>query len=206
MNTFEHEMQHKYKSLEKMNLEFIREMFPNQLRHVFDDPNIVGEIFEDKNAEYNVFDRDYFQAYKQRLRKAIGLSYSQAIVAFEKIGDELSADVAKFGLPDYKTSQRYTAFIIKIVATPPWMWSQQYQLEMRKKTRTNALLAAIKIYTIKARTGKLPDKIPPRSPKDLCSDEDFIYKKTADGFILRSTGKNPYKKDKFFKWEFKTAK
>ena len=55
---------------------------------------------------------------------------------------------------------------------------------------------------IKAKTGKLPDELPAGLPKDLFSDRDFEYIKTADGFILRCQGKD-LGKDEIYEYEFK---
>jgi len=64
-----------------------------------------------------------------------------------------------------------------------------FSLSIRFKTHSNAIRAAIEVYLAKAKTGKLPDKLPAGLPKDLFSDKDFEYEKTADGFILRCQGK-----------------
>ena len=201
-NTFEHEMQHQYKLLEKVNFELIIEVYSKDLRHPFYEPNVVDEIFDSKNAEYNVFDRDYFQVYQQRLRKTFNLSYSQAIAAFEKINDELFADGAEYVLSDNKTSKHYTAFIIRTFATPPFLWSIEYTMEIHKKTQSNAILTAIELYKTKAKTDKLPDTLPPNSPKDLFSGKDFAYEKTETGFILRCRAKD-LSKDTIREYEFK---
>ena len=77
-----------------------------------------------------------------------------------------------------------------------------YTLGIRGKSNFNAIRAAIGIYIIKAKTGKLPDTLPAGLPKDLFSGKDFEYEKTADGFILRCQGKD-LSKDMFHEYEFK---
>ncbi|MGA2679283.1 MAG: hypothetical protein ABSF37_08280 [Sedimentisphaerales bacterium] len=77
--------------------------------------------------------------------------------------------------------------------------------ETNHKTRLNAVLAGIDIYLIKAKTGKLPDKLPEGLPRDLFSGKDFLYEKTDAGFTLTGQGKD-LDKDIVHKYEFKVAK
>jgi hypothetical protein len=82
-----------------------------------------------------------------------------------------------------------------------------YTLEVRRKTQVNAVKAAIELYLIKAKTGRLPDTLPAGLPGDLFSGKDFEYKKTADGFILRCQGEELSDKDKKIQeYEFKVKK
>ena len=78
-------------------------------------------------------------------------------------------------------------------------------LEVRALTNVNALKAAIDIYIVRAKTGRLPDTLPAGLPRDLYSSKDFEYEKTKDGFILRCQGKD-LDKDEIFKYEFKVPK
>jgi hypothetical protein len=80
-----------------------------------------------------------------------------------------------------------------------------FNTEVESKTFLNAIKAALEIYIIKAKTGRLPDKLPAGLPKDLFSDKDFQYEKTRTGFILRCQGKN-LDKDEIHQYEFKIPK
>ncbi|MHC4587382.1 MAG: hypothetical protein ACYS3N_22880 [Planctomycetota bacterium] len=80
-----------------------------------------------------------------------------------------------------------------------------FNIEVESKTFLNAIKAALEIYIIKAKTGKLPDKFPSGLPKDLFSGKDFQYEKTKTGFILRCRGKN-LDKDEIHHYEFKVSK
>ncbi|MHC4088362.1 MAG: hypothetical protein ACYSWZ_19830 [Planctomycetota bacterium] len=80
-----------------------------------------------------------------------------------------------------------------------------FNIEIEGKTFLNAIKAALEIYIIKAKTGKLPDKFPSGLPKDLFSGKDFQYEKTRTGFILRCQGKN-LDKDEIHQYEFKVSK
>jgi hypothetical protein len=78
-------------------------------------------------------------------------------------------------------------------------------LDIRNKTHFNAVKAAIEIYIIKAKTGKLPDALPADLPGDLFSGKPLLYEKTADGFTLCCRGKD-LSKDEIYKYEFKVKK
>jgi hypothetical protein len=73
------------------------------------------------------------------------------------------------------------------------------------KTLFNAIIAAVEIYIVKAKTSRLPDTLPAGLPRDLFSGKDFEYEKTKDGFILRCRGKD-LDKDEFYQYEFKVPK
>jgi hypothetical protein len=51
-------------------------------------------------------------------------------------------------------------------------------------------LAAIELYLIKAKTGTLPNELPTDLPQDPFSDNNFVYEKTADGFVLKCQGRD----------------
>ncbi len=65
-----------------------------------------------------------------------------------------------------------------------------YGIQVRETACFNALKAAIKIYLIKAKTGKLPDKLPDHLPKDPFAGRDFVYEITNEGFALRCQGED----------------
>jgi hypothetical protein len=83
--------------------------------------------------------------------------------------------------------------------------SKIYGNMIRGRTQSNALRSAVEVYMIKARTKKLPDKLPAGLPKDLFSGEDFEYKKTDAGFLLRCRAKD-LDKDTIQEYEFKVPK
>jgi hypothetical protein len=65
-----------------------------------------------------------------------------------------------------------------------------FSIATRFKTHNNAIMAAVELYMIKTKTGKLPDGLPAELPGDLFSDKPFAYEKTAEGFILRCQGQD----------------
>jgi hypothetical protein len=54
----------------------------------------------------------------------------------------------------------------------------------------NAVTAAIEIYLLKATNGQLPEALPEGLPKDPFSGNDFEYKATKEGFVLRCRAKD----------------
>ena len=204
IETIEFETQFDYESLGKVTLEWLKDSDTIGYRYVFDDPNILDEVLKSDDEEYTEFSPDYFQSHYHKIRDAIDMPYPKAVAIFEKLENDLSADAVKFGQSQYKAPKYYTAFMME-VTTAAFLWPNIHSMHVMTTTRLKALLTAIDIYKIKAKTGKLTDKIPAGSPKDLFSSEDFVYERNADGFILRSKGKNPYI-DEIYEWEFKVAK
>jgi hypothetical protein len=80
-----------------------------------------------------------------------------------------------------------------------------YNRSVRANSLNNATRTAVDVYIIKAKTGKLPNGLPPDSPKDPFSDRDFEYEKTKDGFVLRCQAKD-LEKDEIHQYEFKIPK
>ena len=83
--------------------------------------------------------------------------------------------------------------------------SKVYNNQVKAKTHSNAVRAAVDIYLIKAKTGKLPAMLPAGLPRGLFSNQPFEYEKTSDGFILRCRGKDLLK-NKFHQYKFKLKK
>lgn len=65
-----------------------------------------------------------------------------------------------------------------------------YRMSVNHRARMNALKAAIEIYLIRARTGKLPDVLPDGLPKDPYTCRDFGYEIVEGGFALRCQGED----------------
>ncbi|MBN2130836.1 MAG: hypothetical protein JW741_15145 [Sedimentisphaerales bacterium] len=60
-----------------------------------------------------------------------------------------------------------------------------YTLDTKAKAHANAVKAGLEICLLRAKSGKLPGALPEGLPKDAFSGEDFEYKRTDDGFVLR---------------------
>jgi len=81
-----------------------------------------------------------------------------------------------------------------------------YNVHVRHTTHLNALKAAVEIYLVRAKTGKLPDKLPDYLPKDPYVGRDFEYEITDEGFALRCQGEEFQKGRMRQMLEFKVKK
>jgi len=70
---------------------------------------------------------------------------------------------------------------------------------------TNGIKAAVEVYLIAAKTGKLPQKLPDYLPKDPFTGRDFVYEITDEGFALRCQGQEYIRRKNQF-LEFKVQK
>ena len=80
--------------------------------------------------------------------------------------------------------------------------TKAYNLSVRANAVNNATRAAVDIYIIKAKTGKLPDALPADAPKDPFSGRDFDYEVTKTGFVLRCRAED-LDKNEIQQYEFK---
>ena len=60
----------------------------------------------------------------------------------------------------------------------------EFESQLWHTARINNIRAAVDIYLIFAKTGRLPEKLPEHLPKDPFTGEDFIYEITDEGFVL----------------------
>jgi len=49
----------------------------------------------------------------------------------------------------------------------------------------NCIKAAVEVYLVVAKTGRLPERLPEHLPKDPTTGRDFVYEITNEGFVLR---------------------
>jgi hypothetical protein len=136
--------------------------------------------------------REYYRAVMARIQSDFDLPYGEAIQRLEELDKQMEKD----------GKEKPEAMITKCLLAPASKWRM---VETRYKAQLNAVLAGIDIYLIRAKTGKLPDELPAGLPKDLFSGKDFLYEKTATGFILKCQGKD-LGKGIVRKYEFKVAK
>ena len=136
--------------------------------------------------------REYYAALMDDVIVALDLPYQQAHKKLNELNDRVQKDA--------KTKP---AAIMTAVLLPAN--SRVLTIGIRRETFFNAIRAAIDIYIVKAKTGRLPDTLPDGLPRDMFSGEDFEYEKTKDGFILRCRGKD-LDKDETCQYEFKVRK
>jgi hypothetical protein len=96
------------------------------------------------------------------------------------------------------TDAALTAFLVPATA-------MAYNRSVSANALNNATRTAVDIYIVKAKAGKLPDRLPDDSPKDPFSGKDFEYEATKNGFILRCRAEDLEKKE-IHQYEFKVSK
>jgi hypothetical protein len=141
-------------------------------------------------------DEDFFKANKEYFLNQQAAALTAIELPYPKSFEELVRLEKKAGLESKKNPHA----ILTDVFMPAI--SKCLCLDIRSRTHFNAMKAAIEIYLIKAKTGKLPEALPAVLPGDLFSGKDFKYEKTAEGFTLRCRGKD-LSKDEIYKYEFK---
>jgi hypothetical protein len=145
-------------------------------------------------ADKQFFDRNkqYWNDYMDDIITAFDLPYPQAYSKLKHLDEKPAKEFSKN--PDAT---------LTAACSPTWL--RIYALSIRLRTHSNAIKAAIEIYIIKAKTGKLPHALPAGLPPDLFSGKAFQYEKTKDGFVLRCQSKD-LDKDKAYEYEFKVKK
>lgn len=156
------------------------------------EPCDVPKKILQRDDEFYTKAREYWSSVMARMQSAFDLSYPQVLQEFEDLHQEVEND-----------AKEKPEAVVTLVLFPAI--GRAYSIETRIKTHTNAVLAAIDIYLIKARTGKLPDELPAGLPKDMFSGKDFLYEKTDAGFVLKCQGKD-LAFDTVRQFEFKAAK
>ena len=151
---------------------------------------VPKEILEGDD-EFFAKARTYWYSVMARIQIIFDSPYAQAMQEFE----DLTQEIKKYA--DEKPEAKITQYLLPAAG-------RAYSIETRIKTHTNAVLAGIDIYLIRAKTGKLPNEMPAGLPKDLFSGKDFLYEKTDTGFVLKCQGKD-LSYDTVRQYEFKIA-
>jgi len=138
--------------------------------------------------------REHYSNHMSALQNILSATttYAKKYRELEKLDERANTEAKD------NTDATLTAFLTPATA-------KAYNLSVRAHALNNATRAAVDIYIIKAKTGKLPDALPADSPKDPFSGKDFEYEVTKNGFILRCQGKN-LDKDEIHQYEFKVSK
>jgi len=141
------------------------------------------------DEQFLASNRAYWKKLISKIKAALDMPYPKAYAELRRLCEKPEKDI--IDNPDA------TLTTILLPA-----FDKTYSVGIREKNLPNVIRAAIEIYLIKARTGKLPDALPDGLPGDLFSGKDFKYEKTVNGFILHCQGKD-LSKDKIYKYEFK---
>ncbi len=83
--------------------------------------------------------------------------------------------------------------------------NRQYPAYVEHQAYINGVKAAVEVYLVVAKTGRLPETLPEGLPKDPSTGQDFVYEITDEGFALRCQGKD-FLNRKYRLLEFKVKK
>jgi len=136
--------------------------------------------------------RAYWERLIGNIKATLDMPYPKAYAELKRLCEKPEKDIIEN--PDA------TLTLILLPA-----FDKSYSVGIRGKNLPNAVRAAVEIYIVKAKTGKLPDALPTGLPPDLFSGKPFKYEKNADGFVLRCRGRD-LSKDKIYEYEFKVKK
>lgn len=161
---------------------------------VVEDETTAAALEKVRKGDTKFFEdnREYYASVMDDVIASIDLPYRQSHKKLQELDERIQKD-----------AKENPAAIIAALLMPAN--SRVRTLGTYDETFFNAIRAAIEVYIVKARTGRLPDELPAGLPRDLFSGEDFEYEKTADGFILRCGAKD-LDKDEVYQHEFKVAK
>jgi hypothetical protein len=146
-------------------------------------------------ADEAFFDRsrEYFINHMNRLDELLSssLSYAGLYEQLKQLGEKPGKEATK------NNDAVLTAFLAPAL-------SRVCTIDTKSRNYFGAIAAALDIYILKAKTGRLPNNLPAGVPKDLFSGKDFEYEKTKGGFVLRCRGKD-LDKDEIYQYEFKVS-
>lgn len=178
--------------------ELRRERIDSLLEDMGDD-FVTDEITADAVKKVRAGDRKFF---KDNREYYAGLM-DDVIVALDLPYQESHRKLKELNARVQKDAKTNPAAIMAALLVPAN--SRVLTIGTKRSTFFNAIRAAIDIYIVKARTGRLPDTLPSDLPRDLFSGKDFEYEKTKEGFILRCRGKD-LDKDETYQYDFKVRK
>jgi hypothetical protein len=170
---FEHEIIAGY-----MNMERIHELLP-MLEDCINDESAVKMAYGSIPAadeQFCVRNKAYLDRHFEDILAALDLPYKQASANLADLSEKPARDLKDN--PDALLTCVFAPAIAKA-----------YHYQVQRNASYNGLRAAVEIYMIKAKTGKLPDSLPAGLPKDEFGGEDFGYRKTKDGFVLVTKGR-----------------
>jgi len=138
--------------------------------------------------------REYYSNHMSALQNTLSAvtTYVNKYRELEKLDKQAKTDM------EDNTDAALTAFLAPATA-------KAYNLSVGAHAVNNATRTAVDVYIIKAKTGMLPDVIPPDAPKDPFSGKDFEYEVTKNGFILRCQAED-LEKNEIHQYEFKVKK
>ena len=138
--------------------------------------------------------REHYSNHMSAMQNVLSssMTYTKKYRELEKLDERVKTEVAD------NTDAALTAFLAPCTV-------KAYNRGVRANALNNATRTAVDLYIIKAKTGELPNGLPPDSSKDPFSGRDFEYEKTKGGFILRCQDED-LEKNEIHQYEFKVKK
>ena len=178
----------------------LMEMTKKRMKKLLADDSALGAIPEDivkkikdGNEEFYSESRNYFKQWMENLVSVFDLDYDHAFKKIKELSDKPVRDTER--------GDAEAAFATLIAPA----LTKIYNNGIKAQSYSRATKAAIEIYLIKTKTGKLPAKLPEVSVKDPFSGKDFAYKLTEEGFVISCQGKDLLD-NKVHEYEFKVKK
>jgi hypothetical protein len=181
-------------------VEMVTEMDPNDMFKYTDgffekgDPNEAILIERINSADRDFFDKniEYVSSFLAEYLAVPDLPYSEAYTRTKELQDRPAKDFKVN--PDVTIATMFCPSLVKC-----------YNYEAKRRASSSATRAAVAIYIIAAKTGRLPDQLPEGLPKDPYSGLDFDYELTDHGFVLKCKGENLHE-GKTYEYSFNLAK
>ncbi len=169
--------------LETMRMDRLAEL-KEELKSSVPLPEKVDEEFLAKN-------REYYARFMISMQTTLAgpMSYAEKWSALRTMLNRLAQEAEK------GTDATVAATLVPALG-------KVYGINIKAQARANALRVGLELLIAKAQTGSLPDRLPANALKDPFSGQDYLYQKTAAGFVLRCQGKD-LDKDQVCEWEFK---
>jgi hypothetical protein len=169
----------------------VLQWFDPELKKSVDYKSIEEKILSG-DAAFLEKNKRYYTNYFNRVIAAFDMPYTKGNAKIINLNKSMSKHIKK--KPDLALA----------VAVIPGT-NKIFSLKTRSETYDNAIKAAVEVYLVKAKTGKLPDVLPENLPLDLFSGTSFEYEKTKQGFTLRCRTKE-VGKDQPHEYKFKVSK
>jgi len=153
---------------------------------VDDSPGKSKALERLREASPQFFTRNtaYWNEFMDGVQAAFDLPYAEAHARLRQLDEQPTEDFAK----------NLDATLTSCIA-PTFL--RIYVLDLRLRTKANALRTAVELYLTRATTGNLPETLPEGLPGDLFSGKPFQYARTPDGFVLRCRQEDLDKKEPY---------
>jgi len=140
-------------------------------------PGYILDRFKNADDKFWEANKSYYIKLWNEVNSVLDKPYPQAVAELRRMMSKPKTDVESN--PD--------ATFAFIVSTP---FDKVYSSFINNRNVFNALQAAVEVYLIKAKTGKLPSELPAGCPVDLFTSKAFLYEIKPREFVLLSQGKD----------------